>query len=201
MRSLALAILCLLASAGIAQDQSAPQDQGKLYLTVFTHSNWKNYPSETRVLEELQKEPLLGFAKDCHFNHYTEKSPFYLKRFAEHFSTDSFPVLILQKADGTYWYKASGDNIGATSEEILEDIVYYGQLALELESEQHLIEREPILPWRAAQEEPDSLEIFGAKTPVRDSLASGAIIMMALVAFACLMGIMIVGIIVLKIIS
>lgn len=204
MRPLTL-LLILATSSILAQEKPRVNDKDKPYLTVITHADWEKRPDEKRLIENCKIEPTVSMALLCHCNHYTTASAMYQERWANVFPESSLPVIVFQRPDGGSWYKASGGNIPASSRSLLQDIVYYTTLAPESEqpvavqppAEDDTEDRpgwRPLRDRRNPEDSDDSLELFG-KTPIRDSLAGGATIMVAGVALAAFLAIACVAII------
>lgn len=84
-----------------------PQEQGKWYVSVFTHSDWEQRSQERALLESFGREPLAELKKNVHFKHYTEKEPVYASGRFPTIPVSDFPVVILSDARGGYIYKAS----------------------------------------------------------------------------------------------
>ena len=196
MRTL-LAFLLLCATA-IAQPAEKPDDASKYWLTVYTHADWAKRPDEKQLIDNITSEPVKGIAAKHRFNHITTGMKVYGERYADSYPEELLPVIVRQRPDGGYVYKASGQNIPSTSQGLYDEMKMYAKLTPS--EDQPLLQQEPIdtpqdtkkpiLPWRQPEEPqddlPDSVSIFGG-TPIRDSLGLGATFMMltAVTAFLC----------------
>jgi hypothetical protein len=177
----------LLASTCFAQPAKQPDDAKKYWLTVITHADWAKRPNEKALIENLQKEPFLSVARTHRFNHYTTAKKIYAERYEPSYPEESLPVVIRQRPDGGYVYKASGQNVPTSAESLLDEMKFYANLT---PSEgQTSVTREPVdtedeeedseRPWKRPNiidEDalPDSVAIFGGGTPIRDSLGFSA---------------------------
>lgn len=212
MRPLICGLLAIvLVNAAWAQQVTPdPHDSHKAYVSIFTHADYAGRPNEAQLVRNIQSGPLLDFARSCHFKHYTTKDPIYQERFASMFPEATLPVICVQRFDGAYWYKNSGNRIPSDPGQLLEEIEFYRQLdpALDTNSKNQYDEPcgpdgcpLPISPnYSPADSLPDSAELFGGKTPIRDSLASMASTAFAIVALAFLVVIIIVALIILVVI-
>lgn len=179
MRTL-LAFL-LLSTACLAQPAQQPDDADKYWFCVFTHADWAKRPDEKALIENLQKEPLLGLIQKHRFRHYTTGQKIYQERYAEYFPEDTFPVVVRQKPDGGYVYKASGSAVPGTSKGLLDEIRFFAQLTPSegqdsvqqdsVDTEDEYDSDRPFdQPNNLDDALPDSVTIFGGGTPLRDSM-------------------------------
>lgn len=190
-----LALLLLAICCGTALGQDLPKTQDKLYLTVFTHSDWARRPTEARLIESLKAEPLLSVVLNTHFNHYTPDVKMYQERWAGIFPESEFPVILLQKPDGGYFYKASGDHIPPNSIELTKEMKIFTKLVPSTQpaqAEEDDALRRPFFPPRDEEEVddsglPDSIDIFGGRMPFRDTAANGAAMFQAAVLMCFLL--------------
>lgn len=211
MQKLLALLLLITAIPCLAQEKPRVNDKDKPYLTVITHADWEKRPEEKRLIENLKSEPTLSVALLCHCNHYTSASAIYKERWVGIFPESSLPVVIFQRPDGGSWYKASQGNIPTTSRGILQDLTYYTMLApdsqqpvaVEPVQEDDTEDRPGWRPFkdRRDQDNDDSYEMFGGKTPLRDSLAGGATIFIGGVAIAAFLAIACVAIIAASVIN
>jgi hypothetical protein len=197
------ALLCVLllvsfGSTCIAQRVDPPQDSQRYYLTVFTSDNWKNNAIESRLMRNLDEEPLAKLKRNCHFNHYTTSNPVYVAGRFWNIKTSDFPVIVVSKPNGGYFYKASNTNIPSTAQAIFDEAKAAFSRDKEAQAEDPVIVDDPALlaqdcpdgmvcptpeensgrrplfpnaPWNNTGM--DTIEgIFGGGSPIRDSLAS-----------------------------
>ncbi len=203
----------LLAAVCSAQPAKPPQDAASYYLTVITHADWAKRPGEKALIENITREPMLGVAKAHRFNHYTTGKAIYKERYEQYFPEDALPVVIRQKPDGGYVYKASGRNIPTSSKALYDEMKFYAQLT---PSEgQNSVQQEPVdqtdednseRPWNRPiniDEDvlPDSVSIFGGGTPLRDSLGFSAQIMSLVAACGFLLLMSLVAALALKVLK
>lgn len=189
MKQLALLLLAIFCGTALGQD--LPKTQDKLYLSIFTHSDWANRPNEVRLIESLKAEPLLSVVLNTHFNHYTPAVKMYQERWKDIFPESDFPVIILQQPSGGYIYKASGSSIPATSIALEKEMKDFARLipsnqpsqinktpTIQPEGEGDDAAKRPFFPRDEDEaddgELPDSIDIFGGRMPFRDTVASGA---------------------------
>lgn len=110
-------LLLFSASAAVAQRvDPPPTEQGKWYISVFTHSDWEQRPQEKALLESFAREPLAGLKKGVHYKHYTELEPVYASGRFPMIPVSDFPVVILSDSRGGYIYKASKNTMPTPGE-------------------------------------------------------------------------------------
>lgn len=213
--ALGLALCTISAHDALAQVTTPdPSDAYKPYLSIFTHADYASRPTERQLVANVQTGDLYQFAKQSHFKHYTTDDPLYRTRFASMFPESALPVICVQRSDGAYWYKASGDRIPRDANGLSEEIKFYIQLdpALDTSAKQQICppggcppDANPSTPWPAAGPWPelapqgtlpDSEEMIARKMPVRDSFASMVWITGAVLACMFLMFVVIVAVIV-----
>lgn len=193
MKNIILALAVILCGLTARSQEPIPKDADKYYITVFTHADWAKRPEEKALIEAIRSEPLRSTVLAHRFNHYTTNMGIYKSRWADKFPEEVLPVIIRQKPDGGYVYKASGQNIPSGARAILNDMKLYNQLipgdhdsADELapakqdefdpEAEEDGGSRRPFIRPRD-EEYPDSADIVGRDTPIRDTLASAAMML------------------------
>ncbi len=189
----------------MAQEKPRVDDSSKYYLTIITHADWAKRPAEKKLIADMESQPMLKVAQGCHFNHYTTKDAIYQNRWASIYPEDKLPVLILQDANGGYYFKGSGKNVPSGSQKIFDTLKAFRDMdpgsraeAFSLmeftpepdpavySDDQEL--RNPLLRRPKVDEQaPDSIELFGGKTPVRDTLSSAAMIFLAILAIGLVM--------------
>jgi hypothetical protein len=189
--------MCVLLLAALASPVAAqqitpdPGDASKPYFSIFTHEDYARRSSEATLVRNVQSGALGAFAQTCHFKHYTPADPMYRDRFARSIPASEFPVIMVERSgQGGYVYKMSGGRIPATDTEILEEIKFYSRLdpAAQSGAREQVCPPEGCPPdtpqfpsYEPAPQLPDSAELFD-RTPVRDSLASMAQIVIGCVA-------------------
>mgnify|MGYP000473453900 CR=1 FL=1 len=200
MKNIILAILALCAFSSTGWGQaSLPDDARKTYITVFTHEDWAKRPDEAQLIANLNSEPMKSVALKTHFNHYTPSVKMYQERWASIYPPETLPVIVFQNPDGAYIYKASQGNIPHSSADIREAMQYYFKLIPgnsrepepiqqeeEPEGRKRPFHRDPIVD----EEFPDSAEIFGGKTPIRDGIAGGVFTLQIVFAMAFLLAVL-----------
>jgi len=212
------ALLCVLlflsfGLTGYAQRvDPPPQDAGRLYFTIFTHSDWEKRPDERQLVRNVDTAPLLDLKGKCHFNHYTESNPVFVAGRFWNISEKDFPVIVISRPTGGYFYKASGKNIPSSASGIFEEAkaAYYrdneaqgNQAAIQAE-EFDLVEncpdgicptpqspaaRKPVFPNAPWNVDSNIEGLFSGGSPIRDSLAYvgwviGAVIILFFLAIA-----------------
>ncbi|GAB5404314.1 MAG: hypothetical protein Aurels2KO_25450 [Aureliella sp.] len=192
--SLAL-LVCVCGGAVAQQITPDPSDSSRPYLSIFTHDDYAQRPAEAQLVQNIQSGALGQLAKSCHFKHYTTSDPMYRDRFARSIPASEFPVVMVERSgQGGYVYKQSGNRIPSTAPEILEEIKFYSRLdpaandPLQSGAKQQSCGPDGCPPgvpqfpsFQPESQLPDSAELFN-KTPVRDSMASMATIVVGLVA-------------------
>lgn len=205
MRSIALALVLLIAPSLIAQEQQQVNDSSKPYFTIITHADWAKRPLEKELVDAVTSQPTLGISRQCHFNHYTVDSDMYKHRWSTIYPESSLPAVVFQNPGGGYWYKASGQNVPRGSNNLFGEIEKYAKLVpQEMQPKpQEADERPKILPWRRPDRQPDNnpdqgftpdSDWAGIKTPIRDTLSSAAMLMIGVVLIAFLLAIAVLGI-------
>lgn len=205
-----LAILLAIAFAlpSMAQEKPRPADQNKYYLTIVTHPDWAKRPQERKLIEDLKAKPMIEVAQKCHFNHITTNDEMYKNRWAALYPDNRLPALILQEANGGYCYKGSGPNVPSGSQAIFDTLKAYREMipeervrafdALEAALDPapeyvpgSVIEGDEVngrrRPFARDGEAPDMEQIFGGKTPLRDTMSSAAMIFLAILAIGIVM--------------
>ncbi|QDV26923.1 hypothetical protein [Aureliella helgolandensis] len=219
VRSVALWLMSLQCGLVVAQNVPAdPADAARPYLSIFTHPDYAARPQEAALVRAVQGGELLRFAQSSHFKHYTSSDPIYRDRFSTMFPTSTFPIVCVQRSDGAYWYKASGNRVPTDGRQLLDEIKYYVALDPQLnpsggtaesglktqigyEYEQCGPDGCPPRPdtWlpNVNPQLPDSSDFVQIKTPVRDSMASGVSTLFAVLACGFLLFVLVVSAIVL----
>lgn len=217
-----LAVLVALFATSLAMCQESPKEQevprvndaGKPYLTIITHADWARRPAERRLIEDIKSQPMLDVAQKSHFNHYTTRDAIYASRWSQVYPEDSLPALVLQDSSGGYWFKGSGDNVPSGSQAIFETLKRFKEMDPSSRAEAFsIMSPEDIRPMdppenddqegrirRPKKDEPptpDSAELFGGKTPVRDMMASAAMIIVGIIAIGFLLVMCVIGSVVL----
>jgi hypothetical protein len=208
MKYLVTILILLFAAAMPAQEQAQKNDEKKPYFTIITHDDWAKRPMEKELVDAVTAQPTLGIARKCHFNHYTIKDDMYKHRWASIYPEQSLPAVVFQNPQGGYWYKASGQNVPRGSKNLFDEMQRYTMKTpkdqqpqpQEAESE----DRPRIFPRRdrdGEEETPDSEESFVGRGPIRDTLGSGAMIMIGVVALAGLLAVTTLGLVLFSIIN
>lgn len=201
-KAIAIAAAILLSAFVSAQEQPRPADKDKMYLTIITHPDWESRPDEKRLVEAVKTQPMLKVAQECHFKHILISDDMYKSRWANLYPADRLPAIIFQEPGGGYYFKGSAENVPVGSQAIFDTLRAYKNMtpeernvafeAMEYASEKSILyepediaESDDILSRRRPPRDlapPDSFELFGGKTPVRDSLSSAAMIFLSIVA-------------------
>lgn len=197
MRELAAALLLIAcAPLGLFGQQTPPDptEASRPFVSIFTHADYARRPAEAKLVAMVQTGDLFNFVRGSRFKHYTDDDPIYRGRLASMFPESTFPVITVQRPDGGYWYKASGGRIPSAADAMLEEIKFYTALdpAPDSSAKTQILPAadcpdcpdgycpDPYSYPPAANPNalPDMAELFGGRTPIRDSLAN-----MATVAF------------------
>lgn len=193
----------------MAQEKPRVDDSSKYYLTIITHADWAKRPAEKKLIADLESQPMLKVAQACHFNHYTTNDPIYQSRWASIYPEGKLPALILQEANGGYYFKGSGANVPSGSQNIFDVLKAFRNMEPSARAEafasmEIMLEpaptmddqeqRSPLLRRPKSDDPaPDSFELFGGKTPVRDSLGSMAYIFFGIIVLGFMMLMAVIG--------
>jgi hypothetical protein len=210
-----LALSMYLNGAIVCAQQTVPDpnDPTKPYLSIFTHADYAARPSETDLVRNIQSGRMLQFARSSHFKHYTTADPLYRERFAAMFPESTLPVICVQRHDGAYWYKASGNRIPQNADALMEEIEFYVKLdpALDTQTKEQICPpgqpcpptQPPFTPPNMIPELPylpDSGDITRV-APLRDAAANMAYVAFAIIAAIIFFFVLVAAIIVLVIVS
>lgn len=124
------ALVCLAvtqAPQAIAQ-QAAPLAR---YVVVFTSDGWKSNPTESALVANFKQppsgSPLETWTRGASVKHFTPSDPNY-SRFLNLAPVDRLPVVVVQRTDGGYVYKASAGNLPSDAYALGREIDYYAGL-------------------------------------------------------------------------
>lgn len=205
---LAILLVAVFALPLMAQEKPRPADQNKYYLTIVTHPDWAKRPQERKLIEDLKAKPMITAAQSCHFNHITTSDEMYKNRWAALYPDNRLPAIIVQEPNGGYCFKASGPNVPSGSQAIYDTIRAYKEMvpedrvrafdAMEAVFEpapeyvpDEVIEGDEVnnrrRPFAKDDPAPDMAEVFGGKTPLRDTMSSAAMIFLAILAIGLVM--------------
>ncbi len=92
----------------MAQEKPRVDDSSKYYLTIITHADWAKRPAEKKLIADMEHSLCSQSRTGCHFKHITTKDDMYQNRWEEIYPENRLPVLILQDANGGYYFKGSG---------------------------------------------------------------------------------------------
>lgn len=126
---IALALIALnLGGSATAQNQPAPLAK---YVVVFTSPAWQSNPTEAALVNLVRApppgSPLAPWVDRAAVKHFTPRDPNYA-RFANLAPPENLPVVVVQRPDGGYVYKASGDNVPTDAYTLGREIDYYAGL-------------------------------------------------------------------------
>lgn len=125
---LAMLLLGSLASVTTAQDAPPPLSK---YVVVFTSDNWQANQTESQLVRMVtatpQGSPLEPWVSGASVKHVKTGDPVY-SRFSALAPADKLPVVVVQRADGGYVYKASAGNIPTDHYALGREIEYYAGL-------------------------------------------------------------------------
>lgn len=205
---IAILLALVLYSPCMAQEKPRPADQTKYYLTIVTHPDWAKRPAERKLIEDLKAKPMIEVAQKCHFNHITTSDEMYKNRWAPLYPDNRLPVLLFQEPNGGYCFKGSGPNVPSGSQAIFDTLKAYREMtpddrvrafdAMEavfeptpeyvpdtvIEDDEAFNRRRPFAKDTPA---PDMEQLFGGKTPLRDTMSSAAMIFLAILAIGLVM--------------
>jgi len=200
-----IGVLLLLSTGAVGYAQRVdppPQDGSRYYFTIFTHADWRERPDEARLVKNVDAAPLIDLKAKCHFNHYTEKNPVFVAGRFWQISEKDFPVIVISKPNGGYFYKASGSNIPSSASEIFEQAkaaflrdkeVQNGFPEIEYEdvaedcpdgfcpTPQVPSARRPVFPNAPWNVDSNIEGLFGGGSPIRDSLGYAAWVLGAVI--------------------
>jgi hypothetical protein len=126
-----LILLCAALSAIATTASAQPAEPIARYVVVFTSDAWQSNPVESQLVESVQRppagSPLAQWTAGAAVKHFTPRDPTFA-RFAELAPVDRLPVVVVQRNDGGYVYKASAENVPTNAYALGREIDYYAGL-------------------------------------------------------------------------
>lgn len=99
-----------------------PNDGDAWHTTLFVHPDWKQRPSDRRLVAAFESEPrLMSVKTQTMFHVYTTDGPDYRERFAQ-FVPVVPAVLVQRGADGKVIYKKSGPNVADDERKLAREV-------------------------------------------------------------------------------
>lgn len=151
MRVLALIAILVIDGATGHFVSEEPEPNGKPYLTVFTHLDYRQRADQVAFIGRMTSEPVESLKSKVNYAHLCERHRLYLEGRWPWIKPDSFPMAMLQTPQGkVIWCKSSAELLDMTGQEL------YNELSPLVEPEGQPIqvvdekqEEEDRIPWKA----------------------------------------------------
>lgn len=162
--------LCLGGSMTVAAQDLEPKS---IYLTVFTHADWKNISEEKQAVESVYSEALSRLRSNAHVSHVKFESEIFRGR-NFNITEEQLPVIRLQFKNGGIIKQYSSGGIPSASS-LHAGLKSHYQAALDLQTSETAVIEEPIYEGRILdllrnKDSPDKSGLLKDK-PIRTTLA------------------------------